>query len=226
MLEGARKFSFPAGLLDGEPDAVVLCIPVPLVPYFRRFFAQVESPYVWKSAADHERAYPVFAEIEAQMAAASCVSHIVEAIDRLYRLNDSSLNGTEYTAVGDVITPAIPAVPPASANATNAMRAHITRIWQLLENDVAGVTAGPGEGVLGAPALPDDGTARELLRRLITGVDGNGEPAPADNLLTALRGTTQAGETRNVIDSTGGGNLAALLDQVEALLIEIRDKLV
>lgn len=225
MYEGARKFAFPEGLLSGEPDSVLLCIPVPVVSYFRRFFAQMESSYVWKTAEDYKRAYPVFAEIEAQMAGGSCLQQLIDEQRRLYRLLDTALNGTQYVSAAGVITPAIPAVPPASANATNALRAHVSRLWQLGENAVAGVTAGPGESIAGAPALPDDGTARELLRRLITGVDGNGTPAPGDNLLTALRGTTEAGADRNVIDSTGG-NLAALLDQVEALLTEIRDKLV
>jgi hypothetical protein len=220
LLEGARKFSFPAGLLDDAQDAVLLCIPVPVVPYFRRFFAQMESPYVWKTPEDFQRAYPVFAEIEAQMTA-SCVSTITTSIDRLYRLLDTSLNGTQYSAQvvnGEtVVEPALPAVPPASTNATNALRAHVSRLWQLGENAVAGVTAGPGESIADAPALPDFTTERELLRRLISGVDGNGDPAPADNLLMALRGTAAATTDRN---------LTSLIDQVETLLGEIREKLV
>jgi hypothetical protein len=202
VYEGARKFAFPAGLLDGDHDAVMLCIPVPLVPYFRRFFAQVQSPYIWKTTEDYRRAYPIFAEIEAQMAG-TCASEMIESINRLYRLLDTSLNGTQYSAVGDVITPAIPAVPPASTDAVNALRAHVGRLWQLAENEVAGVVAPADAGIDGAPALADDATARQLLRRLITGVDGGSSPAPGDNLLTALRGTAQADANRNVIDKIG-----------------------
>jgi hypothetical protein len=231
MLEGARKFTFPAGLLDGEPDAVLLPIPVPVVPYFRRFFAQMESPYVWKSRADFERAYPVFVEIEAQMTLAS-LSTLTESIERLYRLWDTSLNGTQYEVSElagpdgrPIITPTIPTIPPASTSAPNAMRAHVGRMWHLAENSVAGETAPAEAGIDGAPALEDNQTARQLLRRLTAGVDGGGEPAPLDNLLVALRGTVQADTDRNVIDASGG-DLVTLLDGVEALLAEIRDKLV
>lgn len=181
MLEGARKFAFPEGLLDGEPDAVLLCIPVPVVPYFRRFFAQMECPYVWKTHEDFLRAYPVFAEIEAQMATTSCVSNVVTAIDRVYRLLDSVYNGATYTEAGGLVEPAIPAAPA----------------------DVA-------LDELPAAAL------RRRIERLIAGVDGNGTPAPGDNLLTALRGTTEAGVDRNVVDK---------LIQVDTLLTEIRDLL-
>jgi hypothetical protein len=219
VYEGARKFEFPAGLLDGEHDSVLLCVPVPLVPYFRRFFAQQQSPYIWKTRADFERAYPAFTAIEAQMTA-SCISNLVAEQQRLYRLLDTALNGTHYTVVPmgsePVIVPELPAVPPASANATNSLRAHITRLWQLAENDVAGVTAGPGEGIAGAPALPDDTTARQLLRRLTQAVDGNGTPAPGDNLLAALRGQVESGESRNVIDKIAA--LDALLDEIKELL--------
>lgn len=216
MYEGARKFAFPPGLLDGEHDAVMLCIPVPLVPYFRRLFAQAQSPYIWKTQADYERAYPIFAEIEAQMAAASCVSNITDSIDRLYRLMDTSLNGTEYTVAGDVITPELPAVPPASTSEPTALRAHVSRLMVLAENATNGTTAVAGEGITGAAALEDDQTARQLLRRLITGVDGNGTPAPGDNLLTALRGQVPADAERNVIDKIVA--LDTLIAEIKALL--------
>jgi hypothetical protein len=227
LLEGARKFVFPAGLLDSEPDTVLLCVPVPVVPYFRRFFAQMESPYVWKTPTDYQRAYPIFAEIEAQMAAASCVSTITTSIDRLYRLLDTALNGTEYTVdtPTDMVVPSIAVVPPTSASAANALRAHVGRLVALTENATSGAIYAADVGIDGAPALIDDQTARDLIRRLTRGVDGNTDPAPADNLLMALRGTTEASTTRNVID-TRGSDLGPLLDQVETLLTEIRDKLV
>jgi hypothetical protein len=225
VLEGARKFTFPEGLVETNTDAVMLCVPVPLVSYFRRFFAQMESPYVWKTQADYLRAYPVFAETEAQMAAAPCASSIVDAIDRLYRLTDTSLNGTQYEDVAGVITPALPAVPPASTSAPNAMRAHIGRLWHLVENTTTGETYPAGAGIDGSADLPDSQTLRAALRRLIAGIDGNTDPAPGDSILMALRGTNETGAARNVIDSNSE-RAVYLVEQLGALLVEIRDKLV
>lgn len=124
MLEGARKFAFPEGLLDGEPDAVLLCVPGPIVPYFRRFFSQMEMPYIWKTREDYQRAYPVFAAIEAQMTS-TCASNVVDSIDRLYRLLDSALNGTTYTtdeSTPPVVSPAIPAIPATPDGITAGLR--------------------------------------------------------------------------------------------------------
>lgn len=176
----------------------------------------MQRRYPWRTREDWYNGYQAFAELE-EMLMNGCLQQLLESNNRLYRLLDTALNGTQYSAAGDVITPAIPAVPPDSATATNAMRAHISRMWQLLENDIAGVTAGPNESIVGAPALPDDGTARQLLRRLAVGLDGNGTPAPDDNLLTALRGTAQADTDRNVIDK---------IAELDLLLAEIRDLLI
>lgn len=62
---------------------------------------------------------------------------------------------------------------------------------------------------------------RDRLDRLISSLDGGGQ-APGDSVLTALRGTTEAGTDRNVVDASGSGGLAALLDQVEPLLSDIK----
>lgn len=150
MLEGARKFGFPEGLLDGEPDAVLLCIPVPVVPYFRRFFAQMEMPYIWKARGDFERAYPVFAEIEAQMTRASCVSSVVESVDRVYRLLDSALNGAVYSEAGGLVEPAIPAAPADVAPDELPAAALRRRIERLIAGVDGGADPRPGDNLLTA----------------------------------------------------------------------------
>jgi hypothetical protein len=222
VYEGARKFSFPPDLLAGEHDAVLLCVPVPVLPYFRRFFAQQQSPYIWKTRADYDRAYPVFAAIEAQMTA-SCLSDLVESNNRLYRLLDTSLNGTLYEVSellgldgNPIINPPIPTIPPAGTTAPNALRAQVARLRVLAENTAVGATAPAGAGLDGAPALADDSTARQLLRRLTVGIDGNDTPAPGDNLLAALRGQVPADAERNVIDKIIA--LDKLIAEIKALL--------
>lgn len=196
----------------------LICVSAEMVPLIGGLFSRYEQRYEWSSDADFRAGYQAVAELQEQLfMGLGCIEQIVESNQQIYRLLDTSLNGTQYAVVGGVITPEIPAVPPASVEALNAMRAHIGRIWLLLENEVAGATATAGEGILGSPALEDDQTGRQLLRRLLVGVDGNGTPAPGDNLLTALRGTTEAGADRNVVDK---------IVQLDTLLAEIRDLLV
>jgi hypothetical protein len=203
-----------------DAPAALLCVPIPLIPYVRRFVADMQQQHIWQSREDWFNAYQAFAQLEEELMA-GCMQQLITEQQRLYRLWDTALNGTQYELIGDIISPELPTVPPASASAPNALRAHVGRIWQLGENAVAGRTAGAGEGVDGAPALTDDQTARDLLRRLTEGVDGNGNPAPGDNLLVALRGLVEADGDRNVIDASGG-NLFELLDQVEQLLTDIK----
>jgi len=205
--------------LANTPSAL-LCVPIPLIPHFRQFFGDMQHQSIWQTRDDWFNAYQAFAEIE-EMLMAGCMQQLIDEQRRVYRLLDSALNGTQYTDVAGVITPALTSVPSASANTPNALRAHVSRLWQLAENEVAGVTASADESILGAPALPDSHTVRDLLRRLTAGIDGNSEPAPDDNLLMALRGTAVATADRNVIDS----NIAKLSDLLTRLT-EIRDKLV
>ena len=214
---GDKRYTFPD--LTDAPSAL-LCLPIPLIPFVRRWIGEMQEQPIWKSRDDWFSAYQAFAEIE-EMLMAGCMQQLIDEQRRVYRLLDTSLNGTQYTDVGGVITPALPSVPPASANKTNALRAHVSRLWQLAENEVAGVTASADESILGAPALPDSHTVRDLLRRLTAGIDGNSDPAPDDNLLMALRGTAVATADRNVIDS----NITKLTDLLTRLT-EIRDKLV
>ncbi len=203
----------------------LLCVPAALVPLVGGLLARLEPRYPWSSDADWRAGYQTIVALQEQLfMSLNCVQQLIESNDRIYRLLDASLNGTRYELVGDVISPTVAAVPPASTGAPNALRAHIGRLLALMENATSGMTYAAGTGVDGAPALTDDQTARDLLRRLTKGIDGNTDPAPADNLLMALRGSTEADADRNVIDSTGT-TLTNLLDQVETLLTEIRDKL-
>jgi hypothetical protein len=184
----------------------------------------MQSHSIWRTRDDWYNGYQAFTELEEQLMA-GCMQQLIEEQRRVYRLLDTSFNGTQYSEAGGIISPELPTVPPASTSEPNALRAHVGRLWHLVENATTGTTAVAGEGIDGAPALTDQQTARDLLRRLIKAADGGADPAPADNLLTALRGTTVASSTRNVIDSNGT-TLTTLLDQVETLLTEIRDKLV
>lgn len=160
-----------------------------------------------------------------------CMQQLIDEQQRLYRLLDSSLNGTQYSVAGDVISPELPAVPPASANAGNAMRAHISRIWQLAENDVAGVTAGPGESIIGSPALPDNLSTRATIRALQGIINpnwfGGGNPATLADVIAALKIGSGSKKT-SLLDKlsqilAAGGNIASIFSLIEGLLADTVD---
>jgi hypothetical protein len=113
------------------------------------------------------------------------------------------------------------AVASGGLQGASDLHGRLKRIWQLTENSTDGRTFGSGAGIDSSPALTDDQALRDVLRRLIAGIDGNTDPAPADNLLMALRGTVVATTDRNVIDS----NISKLTELLTRLT-EIRDKLV
>ena len=213
------KYTFP--LLTDAPGALV-CVPIPIIPFFRKLCDEMQERSIWQTRDDWLRAYQAFAEIEEELMA-GCIQTLIESNNRLYRLLDTALNGTEYTVdvPTELVIPSIAAVPPISASATNALRAHVGRLLALAENSTSGATYAAGSGVDGAPALEDDQSVRAVIRRLIQGVDGGATPAPDDNLLMALRGTSEATTDRNVIDS----NITKLAELLTRLT-EIRDKLV
>lgn len=160
-------------------------------------------------------------------------TQIVEAIDRLYRLIDTSYNGTQYTAeppdpvTGDqVVTPAIPAAPPASTDAQNAMRAHLGRLWQLAENSTSGATFGAGAGITGSTALNDNVPTRETIRAAQGIINAGwfgigGQPATMADIINALRvgSQSQAGIIDNALEEilNAGGNTSSIFNAVRGL---------
>lgn len=123
-------------------------------------------------------------------------SQIVEAIDRLYRLNDSTFNGTQYEVADGVITPPIPAVPPASTGEGNALRAHVGRLWTLAENAHTGATFSQDAGINGGAELPVELSWQkrlEAVQGLTGGFFGIGAtPTTLTDLLKSSRVNTAA----------------------------------
>ena len=110
--------------------------------------------------------------------------------DRLYALLATSLRGEAYTA----------AIPDSTG------RLAYTPVIPDLP---------PGSAVLGAGLQAS--VARRLDRvTLGIGAGADGDAFPADDILTALRGTTPADSDRNVIDLLGEGGLTA--EEKESLL--------
>lgn len=286
------KLTFPNNY--GE-ECVIVPIDRALLPIVAGALRPLETPYLWASEDDFEQGYNAIAELQAAMAN-NCLIDLVESNNRLYRLLDTALNGTQYSSSPNpadperpIVSPEIPAAPanevgitpglrrqlldmqgiinagwfgiggqPATlADLVNALRigseedtdritdaidaiagdsllaqgsqaANIFSTVKGLFSDVAGA-AGEGAilGTLIASSIATSGMLGVLagqLDRLTASLDGGGPIGPSDNVLVALRGTVTASNERNVVDAIGGFNLVQLLDEVEALLIQIRDK--
>ena len=121
------------------------------------------------------------------------------------------------------ITDAIDAIAGDSGLAQTSQAANIFNTVRGLFEDVA--SAG-GEGAVLATLIASSiatsgmlGVLAGQMDRLISSLDGGALAPPTDNVLTALRGTSPAGEDRNVIDAAFGGDLVPLL---ERLAVEVR----
>jgi hypothetical protein len=151
---------FPA-LPEGHACVLVL-LPAPLVPHVAGSMRELEEREYWFSDADHESGYNAIAEVYICMAT-GCLTELVEAQNRLYRLLDTQLTGTEYAAseLDGVITvlPPIPAAPPPPLR---SFHSRLERLEHLLDN------AYNGQQYL--PDFGDTDSVRDLLRALIIAV--------------------------------------------------------
>lgn len=186
-----------------------------LVPLISGALAKFQERGVWASAEDYEAGYNAFAELQAAMSG-NTLRELITAVNQVYRLLDTSLNGTQYTADGDLVEPAIPAVPPASTNAANALRAHVGRLHQLAENAATGAAYAADSGIDGAAALDYAGSWRARLEAVQGEInDGwfgiGGQPARLADLVNALRIGSEGDTTRitDAIDNIAGDSLLA-----------------
>lgn len=165
---------------DYDPARCVL-VPVPLafVPFVRLWFVQMQRRSTWSSEADYRQGYQVAAQIEAAMMS-SCLQALVESNERLYRLLDTTLNGTEYTAelVDDqvVISPAIPTVP---SSVLRSIHSRLERLEYLLDNAYNGAEH--------APDFMNTNGVRIQLEELIKAIRGATEEVDEDALITQIR---------------------------------------
>jgi hypothetical protein len=158
-----------------ENNLSLVTVPKAAIPFFRRLWEILQDRSTWYDRESWFRGYQVAAWLE-EMLMTNAFTDLVEGQNRIYRLLDTALNGTEYTATPDgfggyTFEPEIATVPPVSASAPNALRAHVGRLWRLVENSTSGATYGAGAGIDGAPALGDDQSDRAALRELLDQVE-------------------------------------------------------
>lgn len=171
------RYAFPE---DYDPAHCVL-VPVPLafVPFLRLFFVQMQRRSSWTDEDSYRQGYQVAARIEVDMMS-GCLEALVAANEQLYRMLDTSLNGTEYTSdlVGEeiVISPAIPIVPAA---VSRSVHSRLERLEYLLDNAFNGAEHGPD--------FLDTNGVRLLLAALLKATRGATEEEDEDALMTQIR---------------------------------------
>lgn len=178
-----------------------------LVPYISAALNKFQTRYVWASDEDYEAGYNAFAQLQSILVN-NCLTELVESNNRIYRLLDSALNGTAYSASGDTppeISPAIPAAPPAELGAAPGLRR------QLL--DAQGQLPGGWFGIGAAPA-----TTADLVMAMRAGSEGDIERVTTalDVLTGASSGAVIFNTVRSLLTDTAavgaeGGILAVLI---------------
>lgn len=201
------KYSFPANY--GE-DCIIVAIDKSLIPLVAGALKPFEQSYTWLSDEDYEQGYNAFAELQASFMN-TCLKELVESNNRIYRLLDTALNGAAYTAIANplapdslVVTPAIPAAPPASSPAVlnpYGLRRRLERLINLVDNQATGATFSGAPSNLSDGALNDTQGERDTIRALQGFIDAGwfgigGQRATLANVVEALRiGSTQDAAT-------------------------------
>lgn len=206
------KYTFP--VTYGE-HCRLIPIDSALIPLLSGAINKFQLRYVWNSDDDYRQGYNAFAELQVNLMC-NALLELTESNNRLYRLLDTSLNGTQYTLSGETITPAIPATPPASTGEANAMRAHLGRLQQLGENLITGASYPADSGIDDSAELDYAGSLRARLEAVQGEINAGwfgigGNPATLADLVNALRVGSGDDTDRitNAIDAIAGDSLLA-----------------
>jgi hypothetical protein len=110
------KYSFPTETYG--QNQLVMIVDASLLPMVAGKIRTLADEYIWYDKISWRNAYNAIAEMLMMQ------NGIVESINQLYRLIDSSLNGAVYTASGTpaVVSPTIPAAPGAVDGITAGLR--------------------------------------------------------------------------------------------------------
>src|SRR5690349_17368227 len=127
--------------------SALVCIPIAAVPFTLGALVLKSQKYWYASPDDWHAGRRLLASFGKALLM-DCAQPIVDAIDRVYNLLDSGLNGTERTAIGTgteldpyVYDPAIPQVVEPSAFGSPGLRHYTRASARLLDNLVTGGTS-------------------------------------------------------------------------------------
>lgn len=182
-------FEYPE--MAEDLDSAIIAVNMQLLPFVLGAVANLQDRKFWQTDDDWLRASEsIGAFLECSMVA--CLSDLLGQGDRLYRLVDSGLNGTVYTASGDpvVVTPEIGDVPP-TESVLPGMIARLDHV-EIMLDALPGVIT-PGWFGIGG----DKATLADVVKALRV---GSGEQATAA-IDTFQEMLGAAGNTATIADS-------------------------
>ena len=218
-------------------EETLVPIDLTMIPIICGALEPLEREYNWLTREDYERGYNAIAKVKAAMASAT-LKDLIESVNRVYRLIDTALNGTEYTYTESNDTPPIitiepdmPIVPefvtPAPVYSVG-LRNRFERLTQLVQNIVVGTTYADNDATLSEGPIEDDSSIRDTLRDMQGMVNAGwfgigGQPATLANVIEALRMGNQNDVERvtTALDVlVGASSTASIFDTVRGLFTE------
>lgn len=150
----------------------------------------------------------------------SPLQELIDGQNRIYRLLDSALNGTQYTWAANpadparpVIGPEIPIVPPAVGDEPLGARAQLHRLYQLAENGATGAEFETSSAMLGTVELDYNGSWRARLEAIQGVFDEGwfgigGQQATLADIVKSLRvgDSTQTNRLQDLLDAIGAAS--------------------
>lgn len=232
------KYTFPENY--DSADCVLVPINVSLIPFIAGALKIYEYRRTWKTEIDYERGYNAFVKVQIDMTG-RCIQELIDSNDRIYRLLDAALNGTQYTVTPaeepppapppdptrPTISPAIPTAPPATSAVAPGLRARLERLIALQDNFNNGrVYASDLQNPLESALTNTTSMRQQLLNAqgiINAGWFGiGGQPAKLSDIVNALRigSTTDQGLINDTLQEIldAGSNTAGIFNAVRGLL--------
>jgi hypothetical protein len=142
---------------------------IPLVAGALKHFEERRS---WHDDAEYELAYNAFADLQ-RCFMKCCIDDLLASNDRLYRLIDTAIFGTEYSVISaDPVLVVEPAIEPTHSLAIERDESILGRMEdmrQLLQNALNGTDT---------PLYDRANGVRDLLEQLITAAEAESELDP------------------------------------------------
>lgn len=160
------KYTLPDNIT--ESACYLVPIPAAIIPLVAGALKHFEDRRSWHSDDEHERAYNMFAELQACMLSL-CVKDLIESNDRLYRMLDTAIFGTGYVVQSTdplVVTPEIPPQRTMGIHDEASILGRMENMRQLLENALNGTET---------PQYDRANGVRDLLEQLITKLGETGQ---------------------------------------------------
>lgn len=210
---------FPTTDYD-ETQVALVFVPLAFVPALRLGLQNLQKRETWFDRGSWWRGYQVSAWIEEQLMTPSPLQELIDGQNRIYRLLDSALNGTQYTWAANpadparpVIGPEIPIVPPAVGDEPLGARAQLHRLYQLAENGATGAEFETSSAMLGTVGLDYNGSWRARLEAIQGVFDEGwfgigGQQATLADIVKSLRvgDSTQTNRLQDLLDAIGAAS--------------------